>query len=116
MILRIRPVKYSECDRVFVKLRDLIEYKQDLINTGIDYINARGEYLDFHSFRYTFCTNLALNGVSIRNAMELMRHSDIMLTAKLYTDVGMLQEAKLNATCNLPNYLDIKNIIIKGLR
>ena len=38
----------------------------------------------------TFQMLLTLNGTSPRVAMELMRHSDMKLTMKTYTDVGLL--------------------------
>ena len=42
------------------------------------------QYLDLQS---GFATLLAQAGISPRVAMELMRHSDMRLTAKTYTDV-----------------------------
>ena len=48
------------------------------------------EHADFHALRKTFGTNSAKSGVPFRVAMELMRHSDPNLTAKTYTDAGML--------------------------
>ena len=43
----------------------------------------------FHSFRHTFCTNLHLAGVPLREAMELMRHSDVRLTMNIYADTAL---------------------------
>ena len=57
---------------------------------GLCRFDAAGRKLDFHSFRYTFATKLAKQGVSQRLAQELMRHSDPRLTANLYTDVAHL--------------------------
>jgi len=57
---------------------------------GIETIDETGRKLDFHSFRYTFATKLARQGVSQRLTQELMRHSDPRLTANLYTDVSHL--------------------------
>ncbi len=45
--------------------------------------------VDFHSFRYTFCTNLHLADVPLREAMELMRHSDAGLTMSIYADSSL---------------------------
>ena len=50
----------------------------------------RGEYADFHSLRKTFGTMLTLAEVGQRTVMELMRHSDMRLTVKTYTDANML--------------------------
>ena len=38
-------------------------------------------------FRHTYCTDLALKGVDIRVAQKLMGHSDIKMTANIYTHV-----------------------------
>jgi len=64
--------------------------QKDLKAAGIPYVDAKGEYADFHSLRKTFGTMLTLAGVPQRVVMELMRHSDMRLTAKTYTDAGML--------------------------
>ena len=44
----------------------------------------------FHALRKTFGTALVLNGEQPRVVMEAMRHSDIRLTMKLYTDASKL--------------------------
>ena len=46
--------------------------------------------MEFHALRVTFGTNLVLAGVPIRVVQELMRHSDIRLTMKIYTDASKL--------------------------
>ena len=38
-----------------------------------------------YCFRHTFCTNLQKKGVDIRTAQYLMGHSDIRMTANIYT-------------------------------
>jgi integrase len=77
--------------RVFAGLIPRIErFKKDLKAAGIPYQDARGEYADFHSLRKTFGTMLTLAGVGLRTVMELMRHSDMRLTAKTYIDANML--------------------------
>ena len=38
-----------------------------------------------YCLRHTYCTNLAKKGVDIRTAQKLMGHSDISLTANIYT-------------------------------
>jgi hypothetical protein len=43
----------------------------------------------FHSFRHTFCTYLHRAGVPLREAMELMRHSDVRLTMSIYADSSL---------------------------
>ena len=61
-------------------------FRADLEAAGISYIDTKGEYADFHSLRKTFGTMLTLAGVGQRTVRELMRHSDMRLTAKTYTD------------------------------
>ena len=50
----------------------------------------QGRFADFHALRTTFGTLLTLASRSQRTVMELMRHSDMKLTAKTYTDANML--------------------------
>jgi hypothetical protein len=59
---------------------------KDLAACGIKGVDEHGRHLDFHALRHTFATMLASAGISPRVAMELMRHSDMRLTAKTYTD------------------------------
>src|SRR5205823_14330006 len=81
----------SPYELVFAKRTPRIEqFKKDLEAAGIPYVDARNEYADFHSLRKTFGTMLTLAGVGQRTVMELMRHSDMRLTAKTYTDAHML--------------------------
>lgn len=51
-----------------------------------------------YCLRHTYCTNLAKKGVDIRTAQKLMGHSDISLTANIYTHTDnddILNAAKL---------------------
>jgi len=75
---------------VFHKMPRIKRYRQDLELAGIPYVDDRGKVFDFHALRNTFCTLLQSNGVPLREAMELMRHSDAKLTTKIYTDAGHL--------------------------
>ncbi len=75
---------------VFRRLPDIDRYKRDLALAGIPYTDERGHIFDFHALRKTFGTLLAASGVHPREAMELMRHSDLKLTTKIYTDAGHL--------------------------
>jgi integrase len=75
---------------VFHKLPRIKKYRCDLELAGIPYVDDRGRVFDFHALRNTFCTLLQANGVPLREAMELMRHSDQKLTTKIYTDAGHL--------------------------
>lgn len=47
-----------------------------------------GRVVDFHSFRYTFCTLLARR-LPIQHVQKLMRHRDIRLTVNIYMDLRL---------------------------
>ena len=49
--------------------------------------------MDLHGLRHTFGTLLARSGVHPRTAMELMRHSDIGLTTKIYQRLELADTA-----------------------
>lgn len=52
------------------------------------------EATTFHALRHTFCTLLAEMGVPLKNASVLMGHSDIAVTAKVYTHVDDNEKKK----------------------
>jgi len=90
-------------DRVMPTMK---RFKADLTAAGIEFINAKGYRADFHSLRHTLATNLARAGTAPRVAMEIMRHSDMRLTAKTYTDAGLLPVA--DAVLKLPSLIHKK--------
>jgi len=47
-----------------------------------------------HSLRHTFCTILAKQGVPLKTASVLMGHSDISITANIYTSIDELELRK----------------------
>ena len=62
----------------------------DLFNVGLDIEDAKRRVV-IHTFRHTFGSLLATNGVGIYTIKKLMNHSDIKMTmryAKLSPDVG----------------------------
>jgi integrase len=65
-------------------------FYKDLTAAGIDWRDTGEGRLDFHSFRVTYCTQLAPGTPSERVRMALMRHRDPKQTAKTYTDARML--------------------------
>lgn len=77
-------------DKVFGSLPRIERFRRDLAKAGIPYKDDKGRVFDFHALRVTFGTLLAKSGVSARETMELMRHSDIRLTTHIYTDAGHL--------------------------
>ena len=94
--------------KVFAHLMPNMDtFRADLKAAGIEFINAKGLRADFHSFRHTLATNLARAGTAPRVAMEIMRHSDMRLTAKTYTDAGLLPMA--DAVLSLPSLVKSQN-------
>src|SRR5208337_5177677 len=75
-------------------LPDMDQFRKDLAAAGIPYLDGQGRRADFHALRHTLATNLARCGVLPRVAMEFMRHSEMRLTNKTYTDVAHLPLAE----------------------
>ena len=98
----LRPNDADPGTRIFAgMLPRMKRFCKDLKEAKIEYLNAKSEYADFHALRKTFATNLTLAGTTQRVTMELMRHSDMRLTAKTYTDAGLLPIG--DAVLNLPS-------------
>lgn len=88
----IRPADVAPFQFVFNKQVPRVKtFRKDLSRASIVFIDESGRRMDFHALRGTFCTMLAVNGVPLANAMQLMRHSDPKLTMKLYTDASQLE-------------------------
>jgi integrase len=69
--------------------RDTAEMiRRDLKAAGIDFETDSGR-VDFHSLRVSFASNLGRSGVPIQTARELMRHSSVDLTARVYTKLEL---------------------------
>src|SRR5262245_40685735 len=76
---------------------------RDLKSAGIHKRDDRGRTLDVHALRHTFGTLLSRGGVAPRTAQAAMRHSDIQLTMKTYTDPRLLDvRGALDALPTLP--------------
>lgn len=73
---------------VFQSIPHVWTLRADMKRAGIERVDKRGKRLDFHSFRYFFCTLLAKH-LPIQEVQRLMRHSTIKLTADLYNDLGL---------------------------
>ncbi len=87
----LRPTDLDHSAKVFARgVPRARTLRKDLRSAGVDYVDTRGRFADFHSLRYTWCTFLQRNGVPQAIAMRLMRHSSIELTSKLYTDESLL--------------------------
>lgn len=75
------------------KVPQVSKLRLDLAAAGIPVVDERGRRVDVHALRGTFCTMLSVAGVAPRVAMELMRHSDLKLTMRHYTDAAQLPMA-----------------------
>ena len=118
---KIRPSDVSPNTLVFpAGVPAMSMYRKDLAAAGIAYRDAQGRYADFHALRKTFGTLLTLSSRSERTVMELMRHSDMKLTAKVYTDATMLPVSETVAMLpnlrgeNADSQIDSQKIVSKG--
>jgi integrase len=53
------------------------------------HLDSAGRVADFHGLRVTFISRVAESGATLKQAMELARHSDPKLTMKTYARVGL---------------------------
>ena len=112
----IRPKVDDEVDEmgsVFPELPSMEQFKEDLKLAGIPFLDPKGRRGDFHSLRYTLGTMLAVAGIQPRVAMEVMRHSDMRLTQKIYTDSNLLPT--FGAVCSLPSLMNVSKPVPKPL-
>jgi len=75
---------------VFTSIPKIETFRRDLAGAGISYLDECGRRVDLHSLRKTFGTALAVAGVHPYVLKEAMRHSDLKLTMKVYTDAAHL--------------------------
>jgi integrase len=87
----VRPEDAHPNDKVLIgkMLPGMWKFKSDLKRAGIEF-NENGRRVDFHALRHTFNTNVVKTDIPPRVAMEMMRHSDLNLTMKVYTDAKQL--------------------------
>lgn len=84
--------KKTKNQSVFEKMVRLKTLKRDLQRLGIQIKNESGK-LDFHSFRYGFCTAIG-KILPIQRVKVLMRHKDIRETANIYMQLGLEDAAE----------------------
>ncbi len=75
--------------------------RRDLRAAGIPYRTEAG-YVDFHSLRHTYITRLVRSGVSPATARLLARHTDVNLTLKAYTHLGVVDTARAVPSLPVP--------------
>jgi len=90
-------------ERVFACVPDIKRHKTWLAKADIDWEDDRGRRADFHALRTTLATMLNRAGVSVQAAMAIMRHTDIRLTTRTYSDLRLFDTAAAVET--LPSIL-----------
>jgi integrase len=102
-LMRRRLAGCKSSDGIFAIPKALVRrFNADCRRAGIPKRDPEGRTVDVHSLRTTFGTYLAMAGVTPRVAMELMRHSAISLTMKVYTDPRLLPlAAAIEATSSV---------------
>lgn len=73
-------------ERVFPDTPTMDQHRTWLTEAGIDWKDSDGRRADFHALRHTYGTLLSKAGVMPREAMALMRHTDMKQTMRTYTD------------------------------
>ncbi len=84
--------------KVFAAIPTMKCFRNDLRKAGIPHDTG----LCFHSLRHTFCTRLVRSGTTLKAAQQLMRHSTVELTAKVYTHLGITDTASALHGLTLP--------------
>lgn len=74
---------------------DAKERKQREESDMLLYVDSRGRVADFHALRVTFVSRVLDAGASLKEAMELARHSDPPLTTRTYGRVGLHSLARV---------------------
>jgi integrase len=89
----VQPANVQPADLMFgrkLRVPSPAKLREDLAAARIPFKDERGRRIDVHALRHTFGTELSAAGASPRIVMELMRHSDIRLTMRVYTDAAQL--------------------------
>lgn len=73
-------------ERVIKVLPRIPTHRRYLKKARIDWLDDAGRRADLHALRHSYGTLLSKGGVSPREAMALMRHTDMRLTMQVYTD------------------------------
>jgi len=64
-------------------------FRRDLEFAKIPQTDERGHYADLHALRHTFLTWAARSGASLIAVQKLARHTDVKLTAAVYTHLKL---------------------------
>jgi len=111
----LRPADCKTNDLVFsaTSLPTMKVMQKDLAAAGIPYKDEQGRQADFHALRGSLCTHLAVHGIDPHTRKEIMRHSELSLTLKNYTDVRQLKTSE--AIRVLPSFTPEKHSLLSSL-
>lgn len=84
----LRRAEQGARSRLFLRLPSDRTVQRDIRLAGIPRFDERGRRVNFHSFRYFFCTLLG-KVLPIQIVRILMRHRDISTTCRVYMDLGL---------------------------
>jgi integrase len=115
--LKKRRVNVAPSDLVFKRLIPRMNrFRGDLTAAGIPHVDDKGALVHFHGLRKTYSTLLMLLGVPEFVRMKLMRHSDVKLTQKGYTDASMAPTWDVVAALPVFNdtQIDTQNLVVSG--
>ncbi|WP_404421839.1 tyrosine-type recombinase/integrase [Nibricoccus sp. IMCC34717] len=102
-----RPEMAQPFEWVFAgRVPNMDTFHRDRERAGIPRHDALGGKVDFHSLRTTTATLLSAHGVAPRVAMQLMRHSEIRLTMRTYTNPSGLPLAE--GVAKIPSFSTAK--------
>lgn len=90
----IKPDEAVASDLVFASIPRDKTFRADLHRAEIEAKDSEGRVVDLHALRTTTGTMLARLGVMPQVAMRIMRHSDVKITMKHYTDLRLHDGAK----------------------
>lgn len=85
---RLKAGKLRKGSRVAPTVPKATTLKRDMASAGVERHDANGRVADWHSLRYTFCTELA-RVLPIQQVRILMRHQHIQQTIGTYLDLGL---------------------------
>jgi integrase len=103
-LLRNAKGDTSDADSVVKMLPRIPTHQKYLEAAGIAWTDDAGRRADLHALRHSHGTLLSKGGVTPREAMSLMRHTDLRLTMLTYTDprifdlAGAVEKLPINLT------------------
>ena len=85
-LLRDAKGEAGEGEPVVKHMPGMPAHRGYLVKAQIAWLDNGGRRADVHAMRHSYGTLLSIGGVSPREAMSLMRHTDMRLSMRTYTD------------------------------